>query len=78
MKAGHRMCIMINKIAPDFKNQFNDPKMFPTDLIFNYNEFCKIENYKSIILPEEDYDFQGNKGCYIIDKEYALVILSSA
>ena len=78
VKAGERMCIFIDKIAPDFKEQFNDPDHFPTDLIFNFDSFRQLDNYRSILREDEDYDYQNNKGCYIMNQEFTLVILSCA
>ena len=78
VKAGERMCIMIDRIAPDFKEEFNDETLFPTDKIFNFKEFRKMETYKSIITEEEDRDYQDNKGNYLMHEDYTLVILSTA
>eukprot|EP00355_Strombidium_rassoulzadegani_P004022 CAMPEP_0168616596 /NCGR_PEP_ID=MMETSP0449_2-20121227/5107_1 /TAXON_ID=1082188 /ORGANISM="Strombidium rassoulzadegani, Strain ras09" /LENGTH=180 /DNA_ID=CAMNT_0008657383 /DNA_START=20 /DNA_END=562 /DNA_ORIENTATION=+ len=78
MKAGERMCIMIGKIAPDFKEQFNDPLVFPTDTIFDFENFRKIENYKKVVREDEDYDYQNNKGCFMMHEDYNLVLLSNA
>ena len=78
MQSGERFCIAIDKIAPDFKETFNDATVFPTDLIYNFEKFRIYENYKSILTPEEDEDYQKNKGCYIMNEDFTLVILSTA
>ena len=72
------MCIFIDKIAPDFKEQFNDPVHFHTDLIFNFEQFRQEDNYRSILREYEDCDYQNNKGCFTMDQEFTLVILSCA
>ena len=75
---GERMCLMIGNQAPDFKTNFTDPKILPCDKIFNFHVWRNIENYKSIVSDNEDYDTQGNKGCYMMSADYTLVILSTA
>ena len=56
MQAGERFCIMVDKLAPDFIEKYTDKNIFPTETIFNYNEFHKIDVYKSLLLEEENYD----------------------
>ena len=77
MQAGERLCIMIDKIAPDFIEKYTDAHIFPSEKIFDFKEFRKIETYKSLLLEEEDYDLQGNKGNYLMQDDFTIVILSA-
>ncbi len=75
MRIGDRFVINCGKYSIDFRNQYNDPVNFPTDLIFNFDEWRKEENYKKIVRPEEDVDLIGNKKCYFMNDNFDLIIL---
>ena len=62
-------------ISPDFKSALNDPVNFPTDKIFDINEWKKEENYKKIVREDEDHDLMGNKKCYWMNEKFDLIIL---
>lgn len=49
MRVGNRLILFVGKNTADFCNDFNDPENFPTDKIFNFNEWRKEENYKKIV-----------------------------
>ena len=75
MRAGDRYVLNCGKHAIDFINEFNDPVNFPTQLIFDYDEWRKEENYKRIVRPEEDVDLLGNKKCYFMNDKFDLIIV---
>lgn len=75
MRIGDRLVLNCGKYAIDFRNDFNDPVNFPTDLIFNFEEWRKDENYKKIVRPEEDVDLLGNKKCYFMNDNFDIIIL---
>lgn len=78
MKAEDTLVIYVSNIAPDFKNNFSKEGAFPTDKVFNFNEWRKKENYKSILQDDEDKDSFGNKGWYEMKEKFQIVILSTA
>ena len=54
MKYGDNMVMFIDKTAPDFKTNFTHKTEFPTDMMFNFEEFRKKENYKKLLRGDED------------------------
>lgn len=77
MQSGDRVVFFIDKIAPDFKNKFTDPNYFPTDKVFNFNEWRQKENYKKILKEDEDKDVFGNRGFYEMKDNFTLLILAT-
>ena len=75
MRIGDRYVLNCGKNMIDFKHMFNDPVNFPTDLIFNFEEWRKEENYMKIVRPEENVDLLGNKKCYFMNDNFDLIIL---
>ena len=68
--------LQCGRLAVDFKSQFDGgAENFPVDLIFNFKEWRKEENYKKIVRPDEDHDLMNNKNCYYINKNFDLIIL---
>ncbi len=74
MRCGDRLVLQCGKTAIDFKEKFDD-KDFPVDLVFNFNEWRKEENYKKIVRPDEDVDLMGNKRCYYMHKDFDIIVL---
>ena len=76
MRCGDRLVLQCGRLAIDFKEQFDGgADNFPVDLIFNFNEWRKEENYKKIVRPDEDHDLMMNKKCYYINKDFDIIIL---
>ena len=75
MRIGDRLVLHCGKYSIDFINNFTDPVNFPTDLIFNYHEWRKEENYKKVVRTSEDVDLIGNKKCYFMHDNFDLVIV---
>ncbi len=69
------MAINVDKIAPDFKEKFNKEGKWHSAKIFDFATWRKEENYKSIVLPEEDIDSFGNKGLYDMNEDFSIVVL---
>lgn len=80
MKSGDRLVIFIDKIAPDFKQNFNDEKLFPTNDIFDFKKWQDEEGkvYKKVLKEDEDVDYNGNKGYFSKKDKFTIVILSTA
>ena len=77
MKSGSATVLFFDKIVPDLKGEYFDPKFIP-DHIFTPSIFEKKENYKKIVQPDEDVDNFGNKGHFEMDDKFRLVVLSYA
>lgn len=75
MRAGDRLVLNCGKLDIDFRTTFNDPVNFPTDVIFNFTEWRKEENYKKIVRMEEDVDLLGNKKCYYMNDNFEIIIV---
>ena len=75
MRIGDRLVLNCGKYIIDYKNDFHCPVNFPTNLIFDFNEWRKDEIYKRIVRPEEDVDLIGNKKCYFMNDNFTLIIL---
>lgn len=69
------MVLYCGRYAIDFKTEFNDPVNFPTELVFNFTEWRKEENYKRIVRDEEDKDLMGNMKCYVMNDSFGIVIV---
>lgn len=54
---------------------FHCPTNFPINLIFDFAEWRKEENFKSILKPEEDIDMYGNKKCFFMNVKFTIIIL---
>ena len=75
MRLGERLVLYCGRYAVDFKTEFNDPVNFPTELVFNFTEWRKEENYKRIVRDEEDKDLMGNMKCYVMNDSFGIVIV---
>ena len=70
-KVGTPIAINFEGYNIDLKDEWNLPDaLFDTNLIFDSKTFRENENYKKILKPEEDVDDQGNKGYYLMKKDY--------
>ena len=76
MKYGDTLCIHVDKTVPDFKSMWTSDE-FPTADIFNFEEFHKRVNYLKVVSEEENIDIYGNKGMYVMHKDFRLVILAT-
>ena len=74
MRSGERLVLQCGKSAVDFKKSFDSPD-FPVDIVFNYNEWRKEENYMKIVREDENHDLMGNKRCYIMNKDFDIILL---
>ena len=75
MRIGDRLVLHCGRYGIDFRTEFNDPVNFPTELIFNFDEWRKEENYKRIVRTEEDVDLIGNKKCYFLNDNFGIIIV---
>mmetsp|Transcript_28729 Transcript_28729/g.21412 ORF Transcript_28729/g.21412 Transcript_28729/m.21412 type:complete len:113 (+) Transcript_28729:168-506(+) len=76
MQSGETYVLFLDKLAPNFKEEFTHPTVFPADKIFNFNLWRK--EYRIILKKEEDKDLSGNAGFFRMDDDFNIVILSHA
>lgn len=60
----------------NWREELNDEENLPVELIFNFAEWQKKENYKKIVREEEDVDLFNNQGQFKMKDEFDIVILS--
>ena len=49
-RVGKNLIINVDKLLPNFKNQYSsDSDHFNSDMVFNYEEWHKKENYMKIV-----------------------------
>ena len=77
MKSGDTLVLHSSKIVPDYKEKFNDAKLLPSEKIFDFAEWRKEANYKSILIDDEDQDNFGNKGFFTMNDDFTIVMLST-
>ena len=77
MRLGDVFCINMGKLAPDFKNEWKDDKLWPVDEIFDFDEWREDEKYMKIVKEEENKDLHGGKGNYILAESHQMVFLST-
>ena len=73
----------MDNYTPDFKSSgtptsYNQPtglEIFDTNKIFDFTTWVADENYKSVLLPDEDRDDQGNIGCFFLHKEFQMALV---
>ena len=70
MRIGDTFVINLDKTAPDFKNLYNDEDNFPSNKIFDWNEWRDHDTYMKIVRPEENYDLLMNKKMYFMNAEF--------
>jgi hypothetical protein len=75
MRIGDRLVLNCGKYNMNFLTDWTDPVNFPTQLIFDFDEWRKDEVYKRIVRPEEDHDLLGNKKCYFMNDNFDIIIL---
>ena len=67
MRVGKNLIINCNNLVPDFNEEYNgDDTLFPSDLVFNPQEWTKSENYMKIVHEDENYDHMMTKGNYFL------------
>ena len=65
--------INLSTMAPSLKKDYDIPGVLPLkDIVFDRPAL--MERYKEIVKPEEDYDEDRNKGRYLINEHFTMVI----
>jgi hypothetical protein len=56
MKHGTTVSINMDVLQCDFKNEFTEPDLWPTNKMFDFHEWRENKNYMDIIRPEDMVD----------------------
>ena len=76
MRSGNCFCLSISRLEPNWAKDFNNEE-FPSDLIFNNEEWRRYANYMKIVKPDENKNMQGDAGMFSMQKNFKLCILAS-
>ena len=77
MRYGETFVINLFKSTPDFETTFSHKEIFDTDMIFNYMEFKKRENYIKCVKEDEMYGPGGMNNVFYADDQFTIVLLTS-
>ena len=77
MRAGDTLVIHVDKTMPNFATDYTHKKEFPTDRIFDFDEWRFYNNYMSVVKDDENVDLHGNKKCFSMNPNFQLVILAT-
>ena len=65
MRCGDRLVLFVDKLNPDFKNEYNfPPDHWPSDELFDFEKWRSNDTYMKIVKEEENEDLLKNKGKY--------------
>eukprot|EP00825_Cyclidium_porcatum_P032858 TRINITY_DN35007_c0_g2_i1.p1 TRINITY_DN35007_c0_g2~~TRINITY_DN35007_c0_g2_i1.p1 ORF type:complete len:127 (+),score=26.04 TRINITY_DN35007_c0_g2_i1:228-608(+) len=76
LKSGSTGVLFLDKMLNSLKEYFKDAKFYQPENIYVPSNLLKEEYYKkSLLIPEEDVDIDGNKGCFLAKQDSQLCIL---
>ena len=79
MRTGRAFVINLEKKQPDFAGVYNTGAgEFPADLIFNYAEWRKYDNFTSILRNSEFYDLKETSNIFKLSPEFMIVFVCSS
>jgi len=65
-------------MIPDFRDiSLNNPELFPFDLVFDFEQWSKYENYIKVVGYSENYDKKLEMDQYRMQKGFKVVILAT-
>ena len=76
MKTGDTLAIYLENLAPDFKTEWKDDKVWPINEISDFDEWREDEKYMKIVNDKENVGLTGDKGNYILQESHTMVFLS--
>ena len=76
MKTGDTLAIYLKNLAPDFKNDWKDDKVWPINEISDFDEWREDEKYMKIVNDKENVGLTGDKGNYILQESHTMVFVS--
>jgi len=70
MRAGDTLVIHVDKTMPNFATDYTHKTEFPTDKIFDFDEWRFYNNYMSVVKDDENVDLHGNKKCFSMNPNF--------
>ena len=70
MRVGDTLVINIDKTMPNFTSDYNHKTEFPTERIFDFEEWRFYNNYMSVVKEDENVDLLGNKKCFVMNSNF--------
>ncbi len=77
MRVGDTLVINIDKTMPNFTSDFTHKTEFPTEKLFNFEEWRFYNNYMTVVKDDENVDLLGNKKCFAMNANFQIVILAT-
>ena|ERR1719198_1872237 len=78
MRCGDRFVIYVDKLNPDFKNEYNfPPDHWPSDEIFNFKHWREQDNYMKVVHESENHDLLNNAGKYYMNDDFQMIYLAT-
>ena len=76
MRIGDTFVINTEALCADFKTEWTDESVFPSEEICEFDEWREDEKYMKIVKQEENKDLLGMENNYIIQDSFTMVFLS--
>ena len=78
MRCGDRLVLFVDKLNPDFKNEYNfPPDHWPSDEIFDFEKWRSNDTYMKVVKEEENEDLLKNKGKYSMHDNFQMIYLAT-
>ena len=76
-RVGKNFIINVDKLLPNFNDEYCfAPDHFKSDVVFNYEEWHKKENYMKIVREDENCDMLMTQGNYVMMDTFTITILA--
>ena len=70
MRVGDTLVINIDKTMPNFTSDFTHKTEFPTEKLFDFEEWRFYNNYMTVVKEDENVDLLGNKKCFVMNSNF--------
>ena len=77
MRTGDPLIIYLDHFLPDFYQEYTaDECTFPAEIIFDFQEWRKDDNYMKIVKEEENFDLIGNRPFFFQNENFHITFLA--
>ena len=78
MRCGDRLVIYVDKMNPDFKNEYNfPPNHWPSEEINNFKHWREHDNYMKVVHEDENHDLLQVKDKYFMNDDFQMIYLAT-
>ena len=70
MRIGDTFVLNLDKTMPNLTTDYTSNTEFPTQMIFDFEEWRFYKNYMKIVRQEENVDLVGNKNAYSMNSNF--------